>query len=98
MWEAVTPSSSERPDHPTPKPIPLMERLLRVCSPLPGSLVLDPFGGSGQTLLAAENTGKRCYTMEIEPKYADMIVTRWQAQTGRDATREADGARFRDLM
>ena len=52
-----------------------------------GGLVCDPFCGSGTTLIAAEKLGRRCYGMEIEPRYCDVIVERWQQFTGKKAKR-----------
>ncbi len=59
-----------------------------------GDLVLDPFGGSGSTIIACELLGRRCLSMEYDPRYADVIVRRWEKFTGRKATREEnDGKR-----
>jgi len=71
-------------DHPTPKPTPLLSELIRCCAPAHG-VVLDPFCGSGSTLIAAEETGRVCLAGELDPRYADMIVTRWEAATGETA-------------
>ncbi|MGH8083453.1 MAG: DNA methyltransferase, partial [Lysobacter sp.] len=57
-------------------------------------LVLDPFGGSGTTMIAAEKTGRRARLIELDPKYADVIVRRWQDHTGQAAIRSADGVAF----
>ena len=54
-----------------------------------GDLVLDLFLGSGSTLIAAEQTGRTCYGMEIEPKYIDVVVQRWEQFTGKQAQRES---------
>jgi DNA modification methylase len=59
-----------------------------------GELVVDFFGGAGTTLIAAEREHRTCYMMEIEPRYADVIVRRWQVLTSREATLEAGGATF----
>lgn len=67
--------------HPTQKALPLAERAIRNSS-LPGDLVLDPFLGSGTTLIAAARKGRRCFGIEIEPKYCDVIVRRFIALTG----------------
>ncbi len=74
-------------DHPTPKPVPLLEELIRCAAPTRG-LVLDPFAGSGPTLIAAERTGRICLTAEIEPRYADIMLARWEACSGGKATLE----------
>ncbi|MCB0384974.1 MAG: site-specific DNA-methyltransferase, partial [Bdellovibrionales bacterium] len=63
----------------------------------PGGLVLDPFLGSGSTLIAAQQVGRRCYGMELDPKYAQVIIQRWQDFTGEKAVRE-DGTKFDDLF
>jgi DNA modification methylase len=79
--------------HPTMKPVELVERAIRNSS-RPGDVVLDPFGGSGTTLIAAEKSGRKARLIELDPKYADVIVRRWQDWTGQQATREADGVDF----
>jgi DNA modification methylase len=75
------------------KPVELVERAIRNSS-RPGDVVLDPFGGSGTTLIAAEKAGRVARLIELDPKYADVIVRRWQDWTGQQATREADGLAF----
>jgi len=62
----------------------------------PSYVVLDPFGGSGTTLIAAEKSGRLARLIELDPKYVDVIVRRWQGWTGKQATRESDGALFDD--
>ncbi|MFX6097899.1 DNA methyltransferase, partial [Acinetobacter baumannii] len=79
--------------HPTMKPVELVERAIRNSS-RPGDVVLDPFGGSGTTLIAAEKCGRIARLIELDPKYVDVIVRRWQDWTGQQATREADGLAF----
>lgn len=76
--------------HPTMKPVALIERMLRN-SARPGDLVLDPFGGSGSTLMAADRLGMSARLIELDPKFADVILQRWQNYTGRRAVRD-DGA------
>ncbi|GFK95467.1 DNA adenine methyltransferase YhdJ [Fundidesulfovibrio magnetotacticus] len=75
--------------HPTMKPVALIERFIRNSS-RPGALVLDPFGGSGSTLMACESLGRACRTLELDPRFADVIVRRWQEHTGREAVREGN--------
>ena len=70
--------------HPTMKPVALVERAIRNSSKS-RDIVLDPFGGSGTTLIAAERAGRRARLIELDPKYADVIVHRWQQQTGQTA-------------
>ncbi|MCX8017711.1 MAG: site-specific DNA-methyltransferase, partial [Rhodocyclaceae bacterium] len=61
----------------------------------PGDVVLDPLGGSGTTLIAAEKSGRRARLIELEPAYCDVIVRRWQDYTGKQAAR-ADGVAFEE--
>ena len=70
-------------DHPTMKPLKLLARLIKNSS-RQGDIVLDTFGGSGSTLITCEQLGRSCYTMELDPKYADVIVKRWLKFTGAD--------------
>jgi DNA modification methylase len=62
-----------------------------------GDLVLDTFGGSGSTLIACEKLHRACRTIEIDPKYCDVIVRRWQAFTGRQAVHVSSGLTFDEL-
>ena len=74
-----------------------MERAIRNSSPR-GGLVLDPFGGSGTTLIAAgAQRGGYARLLELDPRYVDVIVERWQAETGRDAALDGDGRSFAAL-
>ena len=82
--------------HPTMKPVALVERAIRNSSKS-RDIVLDPFGGSGTTLIAAERTGRRACLIELDPKYADVIVQRWQEQTGRTARLEQTGRNFSEM-
>ena len=77
---------SKNTDHPTMKPLSLIERLIRNSS-RKGQLVLDTFGGSGTTLLAAEKLNRKCYMVEYDPKYVDVIIQRYEELTGTKATR-----------
>ena len=71
-------------DHPTMKPVRLIA--YQICnSSLPGAVVLDPFGGSGTTLIACEQTGRSCRMLELDPRYCDVIIRRWEALTGEKA-------------
>jgi DNA modification methylase len=82
--------------HPTMKPVELIERALRNSSQR-GNVVLDPFGGAGSTLIACEKTGRQARLIEIEPKYVDVTVLRWQQFTGRQATRATDGGVYTEI-
>tara|TARA_R100000654_G_scaffold58856_1_gene85552 strand:- start:859 stop:2064 length:1206 start_codon:yes stop_codon:yes gene_type:complete len=72
--------------HPTQKPIELPERAIKNSSPLNG-LIYEPFGGSGSTLIACQKNNRCCYSMELDPKYCDVIVKRWEDFTGKTAKR-----------
>ncbi len=91
VWQIKKPQKNDL--HPTMKPVELVERAIRNSS-RPGQLVLDPFGGSGTTLIAAEKAQRRAALIELDPQYVDVIVRRWQGWTGKQATREADGLPF----
>ena len=71
------PLGSDRPDHPTPKPIPLMESLVSRCPP---GVIADPFAGSGPTLIAARNLGRKAVGVELEEKYCEIIAKRLDQQ------------------
>jgi len=70
--------------HPTQKPIRLAEKALKRNS-LDGDIVLDVFGGSGSTMMACEQLKRRCFSMELDPKYVDVIIKRWEKYTGKKA-------------
>ena len=86
MWSIKKPQKNDL--HPTMKPVELVERAIRNSS-RPGDVVLDPFGGSGTTLIAAEKSGRIARLIELDPKYVDVIVRRWEEFTGKQAIREA---------
>lgn len=86
------PRPKRSPEHPTMKPVALVERFLRN-SARQDALVLEPFGGSGTTLIAAHRLGMRARVIELSPNYADVIVRRWQTLAGAQAT-HADGEIF----
>jgi DNA modification methylase len=73
--------------HPTQKPLFIPEEAINNSSKQ-GSNILDLFGGSGSTLIACEKTNRNCYMMELDPKYCDVIIKRWQDYTGKKAVHE----------
>lgn len=82
--------------HPTQKPVALPAEAIQNSS-TDGQIVLDLFGGSGSTLIACEKTGRINRSMELDPKYVDVIVKRWQEFTGQHATLEGDGRTFEEI-
>jgi DNA modification methylase len=82
VWECKRPKRSEL--HPTTKPVELIERAV-LNSSNAGTIVFEPFGGSGSTLIACEKTGRKARLMELDPKYCDVIVKRWEDFTGQKA-------------
>lgn len=80
----------EKRVHPTQKPIALIEEMLAFFKA--GKNILDLFGGSGSTLMACEKTGRKAYLMELDPKYCDVIVKRWEEATGKKAIRHGASA------
>ena len=82
--------------HPTQKPVALAEEALDKTTNS-GAKVLDLFGGSGTTLIACEKNNRNCYAMELDPKYCDVIIKRWQEFTGQQATLESTGQIFSEL-
>ena len=82
--------------HTTPKPVDLVAYAVGNSSKS-GDTVLDLFGGSGSTLIACEKTGRIARLMELDPRYVDVIVKRWQEFTGKQATRESDGKLFDEV-
>lgn len=87
---------SRSTDHPTMKPVALFEYQM-LNNTKGGDLVLDSFGGSGTTMIAAEKNGRYARLMELDPKYCDVIVKRWQEFSGKTATLEADGRTFAEV-
>lgn len=82
--------------HPTPKPVRMIaDAMMDVTAR--GDIVLDPFMGSGSTLIAAERVGRACYGLELDPLYVDLTIRRWQRLTGDIARRESDGTAFIEL-
>ncbi len=93
VWEFPRVTGDERHGHATPKPAAMMERVMQSSLGV-GMICLEPFGGSGSTLIGAEMTGRVCYSMELQPQYVDVAVKRWQEFTGEKATLEGDGRSF----
>jgi DNA modification methylase len=91
LWQFPKPAANRL--HPTAKPVEMVEHALANSS-RPDDLVLDLFGGSGSTLIACERTHRVCRMAELDPKYADGIVQRWQDFTGREALLTATGETF----
>lgn len=96
VWQFDRVKGEARQGHPTPKPIKMIERIVKTSSK-EGTLVADPFGGSGPTLMACQTLGRTCYTMEISEKWVDVIIRRWQDFTGKQATLESNGKTFNEL-
>lgn len=82
--------------HPTMKPVDMLENQVKIVSDS-GDLCLDLFGGSGSTLIACEKTGRKAYLMELDPKYVDVIIKRWQDFTGKQAVHEETGKTYAEL-
>lgn len=93
VWEFSRVTGDERHGHATPKPVAMMERVMLSSLP-PGGLCLEPFSGSGSTLIGAHVTGRRCFAMEMQPQYVDVCIRRWQKLTGEAATLGVRGATF----
>ena len=94
VWELKKESKNEY--HPTQKPVELPQRAVSNSSKS-GDFILDLFGGSGSTLIACEKTSRDCRMMELDPKYCDVIITRWEQFTGETATLEATGQTYEEL-
>jgi DNA modification methylase len=99
IWDSPSPkfimgaSDEEKWDHPTQKPVELMRRPI-LNHLRRGELVYDPFLGSGTALAAAELNERVCFGTELDPKYVDVVVQRWQLLTGKQATLDRDGRTF----
>ena len=83
--------------HPTMKPVELVERAIKNSSKS-RDIVLDLFGGSGTTLIASEKTGRQARLIELDPKFVDVIIKRWEDYTGQQAVREDDGVSFANAI
>ena len=95
VWNIKKPHKNDL--HPTMKPVELVERAVRNSS-RPGDIVLDSFGGSGTTMIASEKSDRKARLIELDPKYVDVIVRRWQDYAGAQATRQSDGVAFDALV
>jgi DNA modification methylase len=96
VWEFPRVTGADRHGHATPKPVAMMERVMR-SSLRPGEICLEPFGGSGSTLIGAEKTARRCFMLELTPGYVDVTVRRWQELTGKVATLAETGESFAEV-
>jgi DNA modification methylase len=96
IWDAASPKMlmnpagerEEKVDHPTQKPVALYTRPIENHLE-PGECFYEPFGGSGSAIAAAETTGRRCLAIELDPKYVDVIVARWERLSGQQAERRS---------
>jgi DNA modification methylase len=102
IWSSPSPkfimggSDEDKYDHPTQKPVDLMRRPI-LNHLRRGEIVYDPFLGSGTTLAAAELTQRACHGLELDPKYVDVVVERWQQLSGKEATLDGDGRTFAEI-
>jgi DNA modification methylase len=94
LWQENKPFANRA--HPSSKPVELVERALFNSSRV-GDLIADPFGGSGSTLIACERRGRRAMLMEIDPRYVDVILRRWEEFTGKQAILEGDGRSYAEI-
>lgn len=94
VWDVDRPKKSDL--HPTTKPIALIARALQNSSKY-GDIVLDLFASSGSTLIACEQLERICNTMELDPKYCDVVIKRWQTLTGKDAILESTKQKFNEV-
>jgi DNA modification methylase len=94
IWDGFRKDSEkgEKRVHPTQKPVKLFEEIWEKFNT--GQVILDLFGGSGSTLMACEITSRHCRMMELDPKYCDVIINRWQQYTGKEAVLESTGETF----
>jgi DNA modification methylase len=102
IWDSASPkfimggSDEEKFDHPTQKPVELMKKSI-LNHTKRGELVYEPFLGSGTTLAAAESTQRVCYGIELDPKFMDVVVQRWQGMSGKKATIDGDGRTYAEI-
>ena len=97
LWAGFTARNNDtKRVHPTEKPVVVLENVLNEYSKSEW-IIADLFGGSGSTLIACEKTGRKAYLMELDPKYCDVIVKRWQDYTGQPATHSETGKSFEQM-
>ena len=94
LWEEKKPVANRL--HPTMKPVELIERAL-LNSSKAGDIVMDLFGGSGSTLISCERRGRKARLMELDPRYCDVIIRRYQEYTGQPALLDGDGRTFEEI-
>lgn len=82
--------------HPTVKPVAMLVEAIKDCTRRK-HIVLDPFGGSGSTLIACEDSGRIARCIELDPLYVDLIIRRWQKHTGKQATLQTTGQTFAEI-
>jgi DNA modification methylase len=95
LWAIDKPKKSET-GHSTQKPVECMRKPIENNS-APGDAVYEPFSGSGTTIIAGEQTGRRVYAVELNPPYVDLACVRWQTFTGKTATLDGDGRTFAEI-
>jgi hypothetical protein len=93
----ATESADNKLAHPCPKPVKVWSHFMKRGSAQVDDHVLDPFSGSGTTIIAAEITGRTAHAVELSPAYVDVALRRWEAFTGREATLESDGRTFAEV-
>lgn len=96
LWTIATGENDEATEHGTQKPVECMRRPL-VNNSAKGDLVYEPFAGSGSTLIAAASVGRVCLAIEIDPRYCDVTIERWQRHTGKAASLASDGRGFDEV-
>lgn len=96
VWEFSRVTGEDRFEHATPKPVDMVERIMR-SSARENELAVEPFIGTGSTLVGAHKCQRRCFGMELEPRWVDVTVRRWQSYSGLQATLEGDGRTFDEI-
>lgn len=96
IWEISNIGSQDKNNHRACFPVGLPERGI-INGSSEGQIVLEPFAGSGTTIIAAEKTNRKCYGIELDEKYCDVIINRWQNYTGKKATLESSGQTYEEL-